>query len=67
MQVQGVQYKMFFLPRIFNILRILPRKDLAAIGCTENHQPIRVAVHSDLRSDELISYMQGMGLEKHNF
>ena len=27
------------------------------IGCTENGQPIRVTVHSDLRSDELLSYM----------
>ena len=28
---------------------------------TENGQPIKVTVHSDLRSDELLSYMQGMG------
>ena len=45
---------------MYNILRPLPRKDRAAIGCTENAQPIRVTVHSDLRSDELLSYMQGM-------
>ena len=31
-------------------LRPLPRKDRAAIGCTENDQPIRVTVHSDLKS-----------------
>ena len=30
------------------------------IGCTENGQPLRVTVHSDLRSDELFFYMQGM-------
>ena len=29
----------------------------AAIGCTENGQTLRVKAHSDLRSDELISYM----------
>ena len=50
----------FFFPRNFNILRPLLRKDRAAIGCTENGQPIRVSVHSDLGSDELISYMQGV-------
>ena len=52
-------------------LRPLPRKDRAAIGCTENDQPIRVTVHSYLSSDELISYMQVMGCsnygKKHNF
>ena len=40
-----------------NILQPLPSKDRAAIGCTEHGQPIRMTVHSDLRSDELISYM----------
>ena len=55
---------MFFSRRIFNILRPFPRKNRAAIGCTENGQPIRVTVHSDLRSDDLISYMQGMGCSK---
>ena len=53
-----------FFPRIFNILRPLPCKDRAAIGCTENGQPIRVTVNSDLKSDELISYMQGMDCSK---
>ena len=33
---------------------------------TENGQPIGVTVHSDLRSDELVSYMQENG-KKHNF
>ena len=42
----------FNIERIFNILRPLPRKDRAAIGCTENGQPIRVTVHSALRLDE---------------
>ena len=50
-----------FFPRIFNILWPLPRKDRAAISCAENGQPIRVTVHSDLSSDDLISYMQGIG------
>ena len=53
----------FFFKNI-NILRPLPRKDRAAIGCTENGQPIRVTVHSFLRSDELLSYMQGLGCSK---
>ena len=47
-----------------------PRQNWVAIGCTKNGQPIRVTVHSDLRSDELLSYMQGMGcsvLKKNNF
>ena len=52
---------MYFFPRIFNILRPRLRPHLATIGCTVNGQPIRVTVHSDLRSDELLSYMQGMG------
>ena len=46
---------------MFNILRPLSRQHWAAIGCTVNGQPIRVTVHSDLSSDELLSYMQGMG------
>ena len=37
------------------------RQHWAAIGCAENVQPLRVTVHSNLRSDELLSYMQGMG------
>ena len=36
----------------------LSRKDRAAIGCAENGQPIKVIVHSYVRSDELLSYMQ---------
>ena len=52
-----------FFPRIFNILCHLS-KDRAAIGCTEIGQPIRVTVHSDLSSDESISYMEGMGCSK---
>ena len=59
-----------FFPRIFNVIRPLPRKNRAAIVCTENGQPIRVTVHSDLRSEELLSYMQGMDCsefgQKHN-
>ena len=50
-----IKYCVFF-PIIFNILRPLPLKHRAAIGCTKNSQPIRVTVHSDLISDEL----QGM-------
>ena len=61
---QGVHSILRFFPRISNILRPLPRKDRAAIGCTKNGQPIRVTVHSDLRSDELISYMQEIGCSK---
>ena len=39
----------FFSPKTFNILRPLPRQHLAAIGCTQNGQPIRVTVdHYDL-------------------
>ena len=49
---------------MYNILRPLPRKDRAAIGCTEKGLSIRMTVHWDLRSDELISYMQGMGCSK---
>ena len=39
-----------FFSRMFNILRPLPLQHLAAIGCTENGQPIRVTVHSDQMS-----------------
>ena len=49
-----------FCSKIFNILRLLPPQHRAAIGCTENDTPIRVTVHSDLRWDELLSYMQGI-------
>ena len=53
-----------FCPRIFIINGPLPRHHCATIGCTENSQPIRVTVHSDLRLDELLSYMQvGNGLQ----
>ena len=48
----------------FNNLRYFstsPYLSWSAIGCTENGQSIRVTVHSDLRSDELLSSMQGMG------
>ena len=31
------------------------------LGCSKNSQPIRVTVHSDPISDELIFYLQGMG------
>ena len=69
--IQGVHEILCFFPRIFNILRPRLRQHWAAIGCTVNGQPIRVTVHSDLRSDELLSYMQGMGCseleKKHNF
>ena len=34
-----------FFPRIFNILRSLPRQHWAAIGWKENGQPIGVTVH----------------------
>ena len=57
----GCSLNIAFFSRISNILRILPRQHWAAIGCTENCQPIRVTVHSDIRSDELLSCMQGMG------
>ena len=42
------------------ILGPLSRQHCAAIGCTENSQLKRETVHSDLRSDELLFYMQGM-------
>ena len=36
-ELQGVPLNIvYFSPRIFNILRPLPRQNLAAIGCTEN-------------------------------
>ena len=34
-----------FFPKIFNILRSLPRQHWAAIGCTKNYQPIGMTVH----------------------
>ena len=46
----GCLLNIVFFPPIFNILQPLPRKDRAAIGCTENGQPIRVTVHSDQMS-----------------
>ena len=48
--LQGVQEKLCFCPRIFKIiLRPLPRQHCwAAIGCTQNGQPIGVTVHLDL-------------------
>ena len=46
-----IKYCIFF-PRTFNILQPLLRKDRAAVGSTENGQPL--TVHSDLSSDELI-------------
>ena len=58
-----------FFPQIYNILWPRVRPHWATICCTVNGQPIRVTVHSDLRSDELLSYMQGMGcseLEKNS-
>ena len=40
----------FFIQIIFDILPPLPRQDWAAIGCTENGQPIRLyTLISDLR------------------
>ena len=52
---QFIRYCVFF-PRIFNILLPLPGQQwAAAIGCTENGQPIRVTVHLDLRSAEMLS------------
>ena len=33
---------------LFNILRSLPSQHWAGVGCTENGQPIKVTVHSDL-------------------
>jgi len=59
--IQSVHEILCFFPRIFNILRPCLRQHWAAIGCAVNGQPIIVTVHSDLRSDELLSYMQGMG------
>ena len=56
----GCSLNIVFFRRNLNILLPFPRKDRAAIDCTENGKPIRVTVHSDLRSDELISYMQSM-------
>ena len=50
-----------FFSRIFNILRSLPRQHWAAIGWKENGQPIGGTVHLDLRSDEFLSFNQGMG------
>ena len=35
-----------FFPRIFIILGPLPRQHCAAIGCTENCQPLGVTIHN---------------------
>ena len=59
----GFSLNIVFFTKKINILRPLPCKDRAAIGCAENGEPIRMTVHSGLRSDELISYMQGDGLQ----
>ena len=50
---------------MFIILRPFPREDRAAFSCTEKGQLKRVTVHTDLRSDELISYMQGIVCSKY--
>ena len=51
-------------------MRPLPHQHWAAIGCAENGQTNK-SVHSDLRSDELLSYMQEVGCselgKKYNF
>ena len=59
-----VLIKYYPFSKNFQYLRPLPRKDRAAIGFTENDQPIRVTVHSVLRSEELISYRRRMGCNK---
>ena len=49
-----IQYCVFF-PRVFNILRPLPRQPwAAAIGCTENGQPIIVTMYIQI-SDHMSS------------
>ena len=47
---------MCFSQGISSILRSLLRQHWAAIGCTENGQPIGVTVHL---KDELFSYFRG--------
>ena len=51
----------FILNTVFIILRH-PRQTWAAIGCTENGPANKSGC--TLRSDELLSYMQGMGFNK---
>ena len=46
MNIQDVKEKLYFFPKKFDILRPLPRKHWAAIGCTEMGQQIGVTVHS---------------------
>ena len=57
-------------PKNFQYFATSPSPALGCC-CTVNGQPIRVTVHSDLRSDELLFYMQGMGCseleKKHKF
>ena len=44
--IQGVQEKLCFFHEFSIPVLPLPRKDLAAIGCTEIGQPTGVTVHS---------------------
>ena len=45
----GCSLNIVFFPRIFNILRPLPGKERAAIGCTENGQPGDCTLISHIR------------------
>ena len=47
----------YFFPKFGNIFAT----SASSTGCTENGQPIRVTVHSELISDKLSYYMQKMG------
>ena len=59
----GCSLNTVFFPRIFIILPPLPRQLCAAIGCTENDQPIRVTVHSDLLNRGAALLYAGNGLQ----
>ena len=69
--VTGCLEKNCVFPRIFSILRLLPRLHWAVIGCTKYGQPIGVTVHSHYFESLLHRYVDegwvAVDWEKHNF
>ena len=59
----GCSLYIVFFPRTFNILRPFPREYRTAICCTENGQPKRVTLHSDLQIRWVALLHAGNGLQ----
>ena len=65
----GCSLNIVIFPWILEILPPLPRQHWAAIGCTKNHQPIGVTVHSqcvDSFEDLLQQCRRGRGCSEKN-